>query len=512
MTKGSHHSFALDDAGVVGIIMFLKMLCPRDVPLLLLIALWIRFMDATSSSCVLVESFILTKTMPLQTTIHQKSRATLLSSSPNNQVEVENHHRTFRIRPFDITRDKESLETICRHVFNGEDYLPSLSSTLADDPTCRFMSLVHVKNDGRDETLLAVANLRSLTSEDDESKKEEGSSTSGCSQQRWWLEAVRTCPNHRNMGLASYLLSSMFDDIKTINKAGNEYHAVEISTCTIQSNKSMIRIFEEKLGMTYRTTLHTTQIDELRKLPGWAASASASVLSSKSRTPSTTTRIQPQSILQALEIEHMITKEAKAKKWDMVKDEDEMKCIVQSMMKQNHHHKDQDEVEEKGTLYFPGLFEVISMNTLRDSLQNGRMWKTTTTTTDTTTMANTAIFALLQDSRIDSLQSNWILSIITTTEIDLQSAIWFVCNHSERKRKSLAGENHEQESIQLLEDGEVRFAVAFIDASRGSGGVNSGGGDTDNSNRSKLPLLEDSYFCQALKLRKDQAVLYSIRF
>ena len=154
------------------------------------------------------------------------------------------------------------------------------------------------------------------------------------------------------------------------------------------------------------------------------------------------------------------------------------------------------------------------MNRLRDSLRNGRVWKTTTlckannpaiqstTTTATTNTTTTAMFALTQDPRIDSLQSNWILSIISTTEIDLQSAVWFVCCNSS----------------ELLEDEEVRFAVAFIDAGSSNGGivVNRGGGGDDvgnnsNSNSRKL-RIEDSDFCQALKLRKDQALLYSIRF
>ena len=209
----------------------------------------------------------------------------------------------------------------------------------------------------------------------------------------------------------------------------------------------MIRIFEEKLGMTFRTTLHTTQIDELRNLPGWAASSESSSVSSSSSSsiPSTsatttTTTCKPQSILQALDIEHMITSEAKAKSWETVLDEDEMINILQSMM--NGKEDEEQEGGGSGLLYFPGFFEVISMNKLRDSLRNGRVWKTTTlckannpaiqstTTTATTNTTTTAMFALTQDPRIDSLQSNWILSIITTTEIDLQSAVWFVCCNS----------------------------------------------------------------------------------
>ena len=312
----------------------------------------------------------------------------------------------FQIRAFEVARDQAPLELICRNVFGGTDYLPTMAPKYAADPSCWFMVLASKQND----TPIAVANLRVF----EESKS-------------FWLEGVRVSEEHRNKGIAQELVSSM---VELARHEGLE----RILTCTIQSNQAMRRIFD-KIGMEFVTELDATSFQQLQKLPGWSAKDLAS----------------PKSLLSAMGIEHLVSKDAQEQKWWLVNSVSEMNDVLDRIKKHG------------GCGYFPGLFELLSpKGPLETSLNEGRVWA-----------CGDAIFALVRDERIASLKSNWLLSVSTITEIGLQAAIWRACS---------------EEGILLL-DGHVGFSVAFD--------------CTDPT---------DGKFCSALKLSEDKALLYELEF
>lgn len=208
------------------------------------------------------------------------------------------------MRPFEAKRDQPELERICKDFFGGKDYVPSLAAQYESDPKCDFMLLTSADND----VPLAVANLRSLQP--------------GVA----WLEAVRTSTQHRNKGLATQLLQSMI-------RLAKEKELHQVFTCTVRSNEAMKHVLE-KIGMQEVTQIETVHFPSLRSLPGWATDDA---------------RVPSQSLLSALEIDHLVSEEARSAKWSPILSELELQEVLTTIKSRG------------GSGLFPGLYELLSI-------------------------------------------------------------------------------------------------------------------------------------------------------
>ncbi len=184
----------------------------------------------------------------------------------------------YQVGPYDLTResDRTLLDEICANVYGGTDYLPAMAASYAADPVCSFLALTKSNilrsiSTEENETILAVANYKRLRA-----------------QNVGWIEAVRTHPRHPNKGLATDILRS----IVNLSKDENSMHNAQLSkilTCTIQSNKGMLRALE-KVGFAQCNTILMLPLKVLKELPGWAPSCDES----------------PQPLLDALDLRHLV--------------------------------------------------------------------------------------------------------------------------------------------------------------------------------------------------------------
>ena len=97
--------------------------------------------------------------------------ASSASSSPSTTAD-------YLLREYDPTSesDRASLDEICRNVYGGGDYLPSVADSYAADEACSFLAL----EDASAARLAAVANYKRLHMQD-----------------AAWIEAVRTHKDYR---------------------------------------------------------------------------------------------------------------------------------------------------------------------------------------------------------------------------------------------------------------------------------------------------------------------------
>lgn len=306
-------------------------------------------------------------------------------------------------RPFDSTLHQESLEEMCRNTFGGSDYLPKMARTYEKDPNCHFQALAHVDDD---TVCAAVANMRRLN------------------PNMAWLEAVRTSENYRNQGLSFRLLESMLSDASDM---GYQH----VLSCTIQSNKAMLRVFE-KLQMTELTRIQMIKFDALRKLPGWAANDVAPC----------------QHLLDSLDVKHLVSKSARESKWSTVMSIGELETILQ-------------DIQSKGGCgHIPGIYEVVDAQRAQEAIEQGLVWSLQDSD-------HPALFMFLRDKRISSLKSNWSLSVAGTHDEHLQAALWHACSATIQRK--------------LTQEGAAGFTVAF-----------EGVIPTDGPFCTALPLTEDA--------------------
>lgn len=382
----------------------------------------------------------------------------------------------YRLRPYNPARkaDKISLDEICEHVYGGSDYLPKMAEVYASDSSCSFLALtiptdaaaaaaaststvaaaafhsddqvedinegiinskerqetMTIDHDNRDDNtedaviqdrIIAVANYKRLPS-----------------QNSAWIEAVRTHPHYRNQGLATIILRAIVDvaskteeenimqqlllrsemAMNDCNK-NNLPMTTRILTCTIQSNKSMIRALT-KSGFKQCNTIPTLQFSTLRMLPGWK--------------PNCPQGDKAEPLLHALDLTYLVSPIAKEavssfsssslSPWTVLSTEQQLIEYLQVCKK-----------EGNCSGYLPGLYEYIipgpNRHDLRTSLQSGLVlvleyWDaaTTNSTTATATTLGRAILALTQDERISSLKSKWVCSIVAYTRHAFEAALW----------------------------------------------------------------------------------------
>jgi len=272
-------------------------------------------------------------------------------------------NREWQMRPYNPSRDQSRLEEMCRNNFGGNDYLPKMALTFEKDPNCHFQTLARVN----DNACAAVANMRMLN------------------QNMAWLEAVRTCENYRNQGLAHRLLQCMIVDAVDMGYK-------QVLSCTIASNTAMRRVFD-KLQMKELTHIQMIKFDALRALPGWAANDDAPC----------------QHLLDSLDIQHLVSASARESQWSVVKSTSELERILQ-------------EIQSKGGCgLMPGIYEVIGGQRAQESIEQQLVFSLQD-------HVNPAVMVFQRDERISSLKSNWSLSLAGTHDEHLQAALWHACS------------------------------------------------------------------------------------
>jgi GNAT superfamily N-acetyltransferase len=345
----------------------------------------------------------------------------------------------YQLRPYDPTRgsDRSSLDEICANVYGGGDYLPAMAASYVADPACSFLALTKNNNSSssgsveEDETILAVANYKRLHA-----------------QNVAWIEAVRTHPRHRNKGLATALLRSIVD----LSKEKNElqlHKPTKILTCTIQSNKGMLRALE-KVGFVQCNTIPTLQWKVLKELPGWTPHCDKS----------------PQPLLDALDLKHLVSPIAKtipSSAWCTISTEQQLLGWLELCKN-----------EGGCSGYLPGLYEYIvpgpNRVDLKLSLEHGlvlTMDFRTQTEVSCWDGAGIAILAFTQDERISSLKSKWVCSIVAHSQLGFEAALWRAHSGDIAKRMQffhLGGDNIDPlNTVDELATG-LPFCLVFDDA------------------------------------------------
>ena len=335
----------------------------------------------------------------------------------------------YQIRPYNpaLESDVLTLQEICAGVYGGSDYLPLLAASYVDNPDCSFLALTTAtttslskkKNDNNDSSVGSSSNDVVTTTTMSEQDVGFGSTLAVVanykrlqSQNIAWIEAVRTHPSYQNQGLATTLLHAI------INLSKKEKESTKIFTCTIQSNKGMLRALA-KVGFVQCNIIHTLKFDVLRKLPGWSSSAEDH-------------NIIPLPLLDALDLTYLISPTVKTippSAWCTITTE--LSLIDWLTL---------CKVEGGCSGYLPGLYEYIvpgpNRNDLKESLEYGLVVAidvSSTTTQQTTTTNNNdilsnaghAILAFTRDTRITSLKSKWVCSIVAYTQIAFEVAIWY---------------------------------------------------------------------------------------
>jgi len=296
---------------------------------------------------------------------------------------------SYRLRPYSATRDHNALSSICADVYGGYDYLPRVAEILASDPKSSFLILA----DATTERPVAVANARRFH------------------RRMSWLEAVRTCREHRGRGLAQRLTQSLVD-------LSREQHH-ELLSCTVESNCAMQSVFA-KVGMRRVGRIHQCSFGKLREIPGWAAEGDGEVVAA-------------QSLLKSIGAESLVHDAARTMEWQPVDSEDKLDNVLKVIQDQG------------GIGHLVGLYELLSDDSIHHCLESGRVWKLAIDDDRDGTGAGAAVMAMTREEKISSLRSPWVCSISATTAKALEAAIWHACS---------------DQCLSLL-DGHVAFAVAF---------------------------------------------------
>ena len=284
---------------------------------------------------------------------------------------------SYRLRKFDVDKDMEAIHDICRDVYGGADYLPKTAPILADDPNSSFVVLADLTTDRP----AAVGNARRFK------------------PNMRWLEAIRTCPDHRSRGLARQLTASLIES--SHSELGDAMYS-----CTVQSNVAMRKVFE-RTNMKELGQIHQCSFAELKKLPGWAADGGGG------DDDDMASSIPPKPLLQALGVaDESISALAKQMQLTQISSEDQL-------------NKELELIKNKGGIgHLVGLYELLPDEGIRKSLDANRVWKVSTTTN----LDDFALLALVHEAKISSLKSPWVCSISATSMVALEGALWNACS------------------------------------------------------------------------------------
>lgn len=293
----------------------------------------------------------------------------------NNSATASSSAPSYRLRKFAVGKDMEAIHDICRDVYGGADYLPKTAPILADDPNSSFVVLADITTDRP----AAVGNARRFK------------------PNMSWLEAIRTCPDHRSRGLARQLTASLIE-------WSHGEHGDAMYSCTVESNVAMRKVFE-RTNMKELGQIHQCSFAELKKLPGWAADDDGGGDMASS--------IPPKPLLPSLGVaDEMISDQAKQMQLAQIKSEDQL-------------NKELALIKAKGGIgHLVGLYELLPDEGIRKSLDAYRVWKVSTTTNPD----DFALLALVHEAKISSLKSPWVCSISATSMLALEGALWSACS------------------------------------------------------------------------------------
>ena len=346
----------------------------------------------------------------------------------------------YHLRPYDLAResDRTSLDEICANVYGGTDYLPAMAASYAADPACSLLVLTKneiLRSTEEDETILAVANYKRLHA-----------------QNVGWMEAVRTHPRHRNKGFATAILRSIVDLSKDENDTQlhkNNAQPTKILTCTIQSNKGMLRALE-KVGFVQCNTIPMVSMKVLRELPGWTPDCDKS----------------PQSLLDALDLRHLVSPIARTiptSSWCTISTDHQLLEWLELCKK-----------EGGCSGYIPGLHEYIvpgpNRVDLKQSMEHGlvlAMDFRTQTELSCWDGVGVAILVFTRDKRIFSLKSKWVCSIVAHSQLAFEAALWHA--HSSDIARRMQSFHYGGDNIDPLNTVDesvtaVPFCLVFDDA------------------------------------------------
>ena len=313
----------------------------------------------------LVCSFLLlgiASTMTMVSSFSDTSASTSTSTSTSTSS-------SYRLRKFDVDKDMGAIHDICKSVYGGSDYLPKTAPALAGDPNSSFVVLANIDTDRP----AAVGNARRFK------------------PNMSWLEAIRTCPNHRGRGLARQLTQSLIE-------SSHSEHGDAMYSCTVESNVAMRKVFD-RTGMKRLGQIHQCSFADLKKLPGWAADDDA---------------VPPEPLLSSLGVDDdSISDIAKQMQLTAISSEDEL-------------NKELARIRDKGGIgHLVGLYELLPDEGVRKSLDAKQVWKLSSATNP---KEDFALVALVHEAKISSLKSPWVCSISATSMVALEGALWNACS------------------------------------------------------------------------------------
>lgn len=204
-----------------------------------------------------------------------------------------------------------------------------------------------------------------------------------------WLESIRVSSEYKGRGIATLLMKELISRSK-------ESGANEILSCTIGDNHAMKKVFN-KVSMDHINSIYMLDFGFMRSLKGWSAVSDS----------------DPEHIVKALDVEKHIRNDARRVSWSPVKSEKELEEILCSIK------------EQGGIGHLPGLFKLLwTSPDLKDSLSKGFIMKKILRTPH----CLPAVTALVKDNSIQSLRSKYVCSIAATDPVDVESALWNLCN------------------------------------------------------------------------------------
>ena len=280
----------------------------------------------------------------------------------------------FKVRPFSSPQDKENLADICKDVWGGTDYLPNLAHSFEEDPSCDFVILEHEKTG----EMVAAGNRRFMD--------EAGESV--------WIEAIRVSTRFKRRGIATLFMQ----ELCRMSKEGG---ALEILSCTVDTNDAMKNVFG-KAGIEMKpiSSAYFPDLQKLKELPGWSPSAG------------TDSEVQPENLLKALDLEHLVKDASRSETWEAIESEEELKSLLEILRNFGR------------TGHLPGYGKLLEMSDdLKESIEKGLVRKLCKTDG-----GPPAVMAFAKDKVIQSrIRSQYVCSIVATTSHDFDSAVWEAC-------------------------------------------------------------------------------------
>lgn len=335
---------------------------------------------------------------PIMTT----TTTTTTTNKKITQITTPQRNDKYIIRPYESSRDESSMKKICRDVWNGTDYLPSKAIEFEQDTSCDFVVMVN-----EDSEVVALGNRRIICqhySDDDDSPNDIS-----------WIEAIRTSTKHKGKGIATALTKGLM--ARSIDDG-----ITHIMSCTVDGNIAMKKIFE-RVELKKINEMQRMDFGMMVTLPGW---------SSKNNDNDR----KAESILKALNVENLVDDESRSTKWTTVKDETELKDLLEEMKNQG------------GLGYLPDIGKPHFFGTqqMRNCLAKGLIRKKLNTINDAyDEESKPCVYGLIENTAIQSLKSKWVCCIAGLDSSSVGAALWDACSDEMVKCRG----------------GEVAFATMF---------------------------------------------------